>query len=357
MGISGKPVWQSQPAKTKSCILSLFSGAGGLDLGFEDVGFGVDLALDVRRDSIASYNLNRHGPTRGVVQDVRQATPELLDTLAAKTLRPVGVIGGPPCQSFSRATSNSDTDPRHDLPLHFVRIIRELNRRHPIQFVAFENVPGLLRQSHAGRFATIVDSLGHAGFRVFRTVLNACDFGVAQDRPRLIIVGLNRDLFPSIDWKSPAPQSEVSRTVRQAIGGLPGPTFWQRGLAASEIPHHPNHWCMVPKSKNFTSMGALVPGTARGRSFRTLEWEKPSPTVAYGNREVHIHPDCKRRLSVHEAMRLQGFPDRYVLHGTLSSQITQVSEAVPPPLALAVAQSIADALAEGAAGQGTPRAA
>ena len=73
----------------------------------------------------------------------------------------------------------------------------------------------------------------------------------------------------------------------------------------------------------------------------TLQWDAPSLTVAYGHREVHIHPGCHRRLSVFEAMRLQGFPDDYELVGTLSAQITQVSEAVPPPLAEAVARAVA----------------
>ena len=67
--------------------------------------------------------------------------------------------------------------------------------------------------------------------------------------------------------------------------------YFEHGLLPADIPVHPNHWCMTPKSKNFTTPGALVPGTARGRSFRTLDWEQPSPTIAYGHREVHVHPD------------------------------------------------------------------
>ena len=85
-------------------------------------------------------------------------------------------------------------------------------------------------------------------------------------------------------------RSSVPLTVRNVIGKLREPKYWERGLDPSLIPVHPNHWCMVPKSKNFTTRGALVQGTARGRSFRTLDWTQPSPTVAYGNREVHVHP-------------------------------------------------------------------
>jgi hypothetical protein len=162
----------------------------------------------------------------------------------------------------------------------------------------------------------------------------------AQDRPRLILVGYNARLFPGLEWTPPRPTQSVPLTVRSVIGKLREPKYWERGLDPSSIPVHPNHWCMVPKSKNFTTRGALVQGTARGRSFRTLDWTQPSPTVAYGNREVHVHPSGRRRLSVYEALLLQGFPPEYELLGTLSAQISQVSEAVPPPLAQAVAASI-----------------
>jgi DNA (cytosine-5)-methyltransferase 1 len=101
---------------------------------------------------------------------------------------------------------------------------------------------------------------------------------------------------------------------------------------------------MTPKSRNFHTPGALIPGTSRGRSFRTLDWEQPSPTVAYGNREVHVHPDGRRRLSVYEALLLQGFPTTYELQGSLSDQVTQVSEAVPPPLGPAIGESVKQAL-------------
>jgi DNA (cytosine-5)-methyltransferase 1 len=78
-----------------------------------------------------------------------------------------------------------------------------------------------------------------------------------------------------------------------------------------------------------------------GRSFRKLNWNEPSPTVAYGHREIHVHPDGKRRLSIYEAMLLQGFPEKkFELAGTLSEQVTQVSNAVPPPVAGAIAKTI-----------------
>ena len=96
-------------------------------------------------------------------------------------------------------------------------------------------------------------------------------------------------------------------------------------------------------------MAQLRPEGAQraGRSFRRLEWDKPSPTVAYGHREIHVHPDGRRRLSIFEAMRLQGFPTDFVLEGTFSSQVEQVSNAVPPPLAEALATAIKVAMRKG----------
>jgi DNA (cytosine-5)-methyltransferase 1 len=120
------------------------------------------------------------------------------------------------------------------------------------------------------------------------------------------------------------------------IGELPEPMRFARGHSPSEFGLPANHWCMNPRSPKFGADAA----SGKGRSFRRLDWDKPSWTVAYGNREVHVHPNGKRRLSVYEAMLLQGFPTSYELRGTLSDQIRLVSDAVPPPLAQAIATSV-----------------
>lgn len=330
-------------AGCKRELISLFCGAGGLDLGFELAGFSVAAAIDVRDFSIASYNHNRTLKT-GHVGDVTTLSAKALDRLAGRTLAPAGIIGGPPCQSFSRAAHSADDDHRHLLPLEFARILFELNARAPVEFFTFENVPGLLKDKHSERYRRILDAFEKAGFSVSKAVLNASAFGVAQNRPRLILVGFNKALFPALEWRAPDATTPTATPVKDVIKQLPAPTYWTRDVDRASITPHPNHWCMMPKSKNFRTPGALVPGTSRGRSFRTLAWDEPSPTVAYGNREVHVHPDGKRRLSVFEALLLQGFPASYELCGSLSDQITQVSEAVPPPLGHAVAESVKQAL-------------
>jgi DNA (cytosine-5)-methyltransferase 1 len=328
----------------KKPLLSLFCGAGGMDLGFEEAGFEIGAAFDIRCDAVASYNRNRQRAVARVT-DIRRLEPE---DVALAIGVPFGVIGGPPCQSFSIANSAHDGgDPRHRLPFRYARVISELNQSNGVSFFVFENVPGLLSKRYAHRFAHLKAALSRAGFNVTHHVLDAKDYCVPQTRQRLFVVGINKHLYGSLWWQPPDPRrNNIPLSVRAAIGGLPEPTRFREYSPGDVLPFHPNHWCMTPKSQKFTRSGALLQGKSSNRSFKVLSWEKPSLTVSYGNREVHIHPNCHRRLSVFEAMRLQGFPDCYVLDGSLSSQITQVSEAVPPPLARAVAESLKWQLAQ-----------
>ena len=316
-------------------LLSLFCGAGGLDAGFEAEEFEIALAFDLREDSVASYNHNRERPARGHVGDVSKLTPAKLDRLHGATFAPEGVIGGPPCQSFSRAnTVYLDADPRHSLPLAYAKLLKTLNERSPVKFFVMENVTGLMSDRHAHRLRRMEKAFDNAGFSLSHAVLLATDYETPQIRERLFVVGLNRELYGEAKWSPPAKVVAADGrrpNVQGAIGHLPEATFYDRKLTPSDIPHHPNHWCMRPKSAKFTTPGALRPGNGNNRSFKTLAWESPSPTVAYGHREVHIHPECHRRLSVYEAMLLQGFPKNYELVGSFSSQIVQISEAVPPP--------------------------
>jgi DNA (cytosine-5)-methyltransferase 1 len=332
-------------------LLSLFCGAGGLDLGFEQAGFEIGLAFDINEDGIASYKRNRPHAQGVHCESVRDLTLARLDELHGGPFAPEGVIGGPPCQSFSQAThSVLDNDPRHELPLVYARLIGQLNARNPVQFFVMENVPGLASDKHSHRLDEIKRTLDNSGFTVFEHTLNARDYNTPQSRERIFLVGLNRETVPGAIWTPPAPTTAnpATVTVASAIAGLPEPKHFERKADPSTFPHHPNHWCMRPKSAKFTTPGALIPGRSGARSFKTLSWNEPSYTIAFGNREVHIHPGCHRRLSVYEAMRLQGFPEDFVLLGTMSSQFNQVSEAVPPPLAHAVAASVQQLLAQAA---------
>jgi DNA (cytosine-5)-methyltransferase 1 len=324
-------------SNTSPTVLSLFCGAGGLDLGFRREGFKVLLACDKFPAAVASYNLNTR-PKVGVVTDLSMLTTPKLSELITKTTpgrRLSGVIGGPPCQGFSRGNVCKDpSDPRNRLPFKYADILGELNAESPLDFFVFENVMGLVNSTHRSRFEQILRQFEGAGFRVFHHELDASSFSVPQVRRRLFIVGLNAALFPQVEFVFPKGKKRRV-TVRDAISGLPRPTYFSRELGPEDVPYHQNHWTMRPKSPKFTSASSND-----GRSFRRLGWDAPSPTVAYGNREIHVHPDGGRRLSIHEAMLLQGFPATYRLVGTFSEQVTQVSNAVPPPVASALARKI-----------------
>lgn len=322
-------------------LLSLFCGPGGLDEGFKKAGFTTKIAFDIDQECVNTFNRN-HGQEKTVAYkyDLRDLTPDAIYELAGEDFEPTGVVGGPPCQSFSVSNVHqSDDDPRHSLPGTYAQLLKKLNKKRPISFFLFENVPGLLGPRHRHRYEEFKKLFRSAGFDIYENTLNAKHYGVPQERERVFIVGINKKLHPKAKWIWPDAQEKIY-TVRDTIGALPEPIFNSKGLDCSNIPVHPNHWCMVPRSNKFTTAGALPEGGSWGRSFRTLKWDEPSWTVAYGNREVHVHPKGHRRLSMYEAMLLQSFPHDYVLTGNISAQTRLVSEAVAPQMAWHLAAAI-----------------
>lgn len=321
----------------KPSVVGLFCGAGGLDLGFRQAGFHVALACDSDKAAVASYNLNTR-PKVGRLADLSTLKSEqlidLIDEVSPNSSL-AGVIGGPPCQGFSRGNAYGDPkDPRNKLPFRYASLLAALNNKFNLEFFVFENVMGLLNPRHEKRFKAIQRRFRDAGFRIFTQELNALSFGVPQRRRRLFIVGLNASLFPDVEFQFPRGRG-AARSVRDAISGLPRATLFRRGMTSKDVKCHPNHWTMQPRSKRLAQKNSND-----SRSFRRLEWDQESPTVAYGNREIHVHPEGGRRLTVLEAMLLQGFPHTYHLAGNFSEQVTQVSNAVPPPVARALARRI-----------------
>ena len=323
-------------------IVSLFCGPGGMDLGFRKQGFQPILAIDVDQAAVDTYNWNNR---RSIARqgDLLQLTDTEIINLIREVsggISPRGVIGGPPCQSFS--TSNvhhKRNDPRKKLPLRYASILGALNREFNLDFFVFENVLGLKSNKHKYHFRKLLKAFENVGFSIFEEELDASKFGVPQERHRVFIVGINKRLYPKIGFEFPCKDTDIPVTVRDVIEGLPAPAYFKRKIRVAEIPYHPNHWTMNPKSPKFKNGSNGI-----GRSFRRLHWDRPSWTVAYGHREMHVHPTGTRRVSVFEAMLLQGFPESYVLKGNLSQQVTQVSDAVPPPLAGAIAKAMRRAI-------------
>lgn len=317
-------------------IVSFFTGAGGLDLGFHQAGFETIFAADNNQAAVDTFNANTGYRDIACQQDLSSAsTKKIIKMIAKKSVRPTGVIGGPPCQGFSRGNCKSTAnDPRNGLPLKYAALVSSLRKEFDIDFFVFENVPGIKDVKHEATYWSLKNKLDKAGFILFENEVEASRFGVPQIRRRIVFVGINRIKYPSIDFIFPQGRKN-SITVCDVIGNIPEPLFFDKNLKPDQIPHHKNHWTMVPKSSKFN-----CDIWSNGRSFRRLLWHEKSPTVAYGHREIHVHPDGKRRLSIYEAMLLQGFPKEYWLKGNLSAQVEQVSNAVPPPVAKAIASAI-----------------
>jgi DNA (cytosine-5)-methyltransferase 1 len=328
---------QSLPHKLPS-IVSLFCGAGGLDLGFADAGFEIGFAADNMAAAIETHKRNFPDTTAEVI-DLATTCPNTVVERIKAAIQPgttIGVIGGPPCQGFSRSNPQSvANDPRNKLITHYCDIIFKLQTVFTVSFFVFENVLGIKDKKHAELYSNFLSVLEAHGFTIFEKIVHAVDYGVPQTRKRVIVLG-SSDGLNLLSLLDKGTRAAPCRTVRSALENLDEPIFFEHGLDASAFPKHVNHWTMKPRSKKFT---ADQP-TATGRSFRRLRWDAPSPTIAMGHREIPVHPDGKRRISIYEAMKLQGFPDTFEISGTLSAQVVQVSNAVPPPLALAVATSI-----------------
>ncbi|QLH49380.1 MAG: DNA cytosine methyltransferase [Candidatus Accumulibacter cognatus] len=338
---NGECKLHSASCTTLPKIVSLFAGAGGLDRGFKEAGFTISVAIDVADAAIRTHKKN-FPRTKAVVGDLIEMQPAGVVEHVKERLMPgqrIAVIGGPPCQGFSRANVNSLTnDPRNKLPKLYLDIVEALQNLYTVEFIVFENVLGIRDKKHETTYKALVNGITALGFDVTEKELCAIDFGVPQNRWRVILSGMR-----SGQCYSPVrPRKRKGfATVRQAIGGLEAPAYFKRNLDPKDIPVHPNHWTMQPKSPRFENP---EPGIAEQRSFKRLEWDAPSRTIAFGHREIHVHPHGHRRLSIYEAMLLQGFPKEFVLEGNLSEQVEQVSNAVPPPLARSVAHAVKRAL-------------
>ncbi|MFK3821260.1 DNA cytosine methyltransferase [Pseudomonas yamanorum] len=319
-------------------VVSLFCGAGGLDLGFTNMGFEVCYAADYDHAAIKTYNHN-HPDNTGHVIDLLETTVEQLSTTISEQCgegaQIAGIIGGPPCQGFSRANNARHVDdPRNQLALKYAAIVNHFFHKFGLKFFVFENVPEIGTGINSPFLKGLRAALS-LNFDIYERELNSSHYQVAQVRKRLFIVGVYKGAALG-GFEFPAPSEMHVKVVSDVINGLPEPVFSSNGLKAETIPFHQNHWTSRLKSKRF-EVGVVA---SRSRSFVKLDWNKPSRTVAYGNREIHVHPDGRRRLSIFEALQLQGFPFDYVLLGNMSQQVRQVSNAVPPPVAEEIAKAI-----------------
>lgn len=319
-------------------IVSFFAGAGGLDLGFEKAGFNVVWANEYDKDIWETYEKNH----KNTVLDRRS----IVNIESDEVPKCDGIIGGPPCQSWSEAGSlRGINDKRGQLFYDFIRI---LEAKQPKFFLA-ENVSGMLLERHREALKNIKKMFKNAGYRLSFKLLNASDFGVPQDRKRVFFVGIREDL--GFEFKFPQPLRKKV-TLKQAIADLkdsvvPAKDGNKTNKESFKIPNH--EYMTGGFSSMFMSRN------------RVRSWDEQSFTIQAGGRHAPIHPqapkmkfieqnrrvfvpgkeDLYRRLSVRECARIQTFPNDFIFYyNNISVGYKMIGNAVPVNLAKHIATSI-----------------
>jgi len=298
-------------------VVSLFSGAGGLDLGFIQAGHRIVWANDLFHDAVSTYRANIGNHI--IEQDIKEIPSEAIPDCDI-------VIGGFPCQGFSVAnTGRYADDERNVLYLQLLRVVHD---KQPLFFLA-ENVKGILSLEQGAVFENILNDFRYLNYQVQFKVLNAADFGVPQRRERVIIVGVRNDLDFHFEYPEPNHSKGGANglpnwvSVRDAIEHFPNPD------GPNNIPNH-----TYSKYK-------LVFNGFLGK--RRINPDLPSPTITArgddkGGVVVHAHYNGERRMTGRELAAIQTFPDNFEFQGTNSSVYRQIGNAVPPLLAYYIAK-------------------
>jgi DNA (cytosine-5)-methyltransferase 1 len=328
--------------------IDLFAGAGGLSEGFRPEGFRVALAVDADRHAAQTYRANHPG-VPVAEKDIGELDARAIRDLAAGGTRIDVVMAGPPCQGYSAAGKRIPEDRKNFLFRQVGRLAEELGA----EFVVMENVPGLNRVNGERFLRRIMDSLRRRGFSTGRHLLNAQDFGVPQRRRRYIFLARKRGSGPRP--LAPAPNTWVKHEpglLRKRLEDLPA---FEPGTSAEYhlLPdgrHVLNGSTMRHSPRVVRKIAQIKPGEGP-ISYRRLGADAARTLIA-GHRALPVHPWLDRTISVREAARIQGFRDDYVFCGPRWVQPLQVANAVPPPLAGAIARAISRSRDGGQAGEG-----
>ena len=358
-------------------IFSFFSGAGFLDLGFEREMFEIMLVNECNKEFLNAYkfarqNMNMKSPKYGYFcNDINcllegESKIWLTDKVVTEKKKGlVGFIGGPPCPDFSVAGKNEGISGKNGiLTSSYKKIILQ---QEP-DFFVFENVKGLwTTQKHRKEYEKIKRSFRSKGYILIDKLVNALDYGVAQDRERIILFGIKFDLVDqtrknallklkkSFNWgikqncdqkhrnQCEWPETDCfaeNSVITQPMNIIPELCieYWFR---KNDVYSHYNaDDYFRPKSMN--RFNTIQEGDVSKKSFKRLHRWRYSPTAAYGNNEVHLHPYHARRISVAEALAIQSLPKEYVINKSLSKSdmFKTVGNGVPYLLARGIACSI-----------------
>lgn len=331
--------------KKRFNVLSLFSGCGGLDLGFERAGFRIPIANEFDKTIWDTFKIN-HPQTRLIQGDIRTVDEaEFSGDID-------GIIGGPPCQSWSVAGSQKGiADARGQLFYDYIRILRKVSPK----FFLAENVSGMLAAKNQGAVKNILKLFDECGYDVSLNLVNAKDYGVAEERKRIFYIGFRKDLKVHFDFPKGSTVDDCKKiSLKDVISDLQNSAV----PAAKRNKHNPE---AINNNEYFT--GAFSP-IFMSRN-RVKSWTEQAFTVQASGRQCQIHPQapkmekvgpntCRfvsgkenlyRRMTVREVARIQGFPDDFkFIYEDVNDAYKIIGNAVPVHLAYEIALAIRKAL-------------
>lgn len=326
-------------------VISLFSGCGGLDLGFKRAGFKVPVANEFDSTIFETFKVN-HPHTHLIEGDVRKVTKE--DILPFIEGEVDGIIGGPPCQSWSEAGSlRGIEDDRGQLFFDYIRILKDFNPK----FFLAENVSGMLANRHNEAVQNLLKMFEDTGYDVTLTLVNAKNYGVAEERKRVFYIGFRKDLQVKFVFPKGSTEDDSRKiTLKDVIWDL------QETAVPAGVKNYHNPEA-VNNNEYFT--GSYSP-IFMSRN-RVKGWDEQAFTVQASGRQCQLHPqapkmrkfdknDCRfvegcehlyRRMTIREVARVQGFPDdfKFIYHNT-NNAYKMIGNAVPVNLAYEIAVAI-----------------
>lgn len=378
-------------------VISLFSGAGGMSIGFRNAGLQPCFAADVNADACATYEVNLGLKSHNL--DLGAADADRLHNLLSPFRGCMAVIGGPPCQGFSTAGSRRGDDPRNKLVFRYLDVVDLLRPR----WFLFENVEGILTSGEGRSLHDLTGCLIDRGYTVRIEKLNFAAFGLPQSRKRVIIMGnriglrfnfpaethsfsagkhKSRTLMPfgpsfadAVDDLPQArveeaairferrPTSRFAASAREGAGAVThhyaSPSPSERARYAQLLPDQTmkdlpeGAWHASYRARAFRRVMDGTPTEKRGGApagVRRLIANDAAPTITGAASREFVHPTEDRPLTLREAARLQGFSDRFTFSGSRSSIATQIGNAVPPLGAALLARILTES--DGSAGSG-----
>ena len=354
-------------------VISLFSGAMGLDIGLGLAGLNVAIGQDFEPACVDTIKANGHEVIGG---DIREIQPQsLLDKTGLNVGEPFMICGGPPCQPFSTAGKRLGiNDPRGSLFMDFIRMIDYIRPR----FFVMENVKGIMSaplkhvpgstkdpDDPEQKLGTVLDVIlsefNKLGYKTVYGILDAVNYGVPQFRERFVLIGSrdHEDIFLPLPTHFQMHQNPEYRwkTVGEAVRDIED----EDGECCSLTPERKKYLKMVPEGGNWRNLpedvvkaamgGAFESGGGKVGFYRRLSYDQPAPTITTAPAQkatMLCHPVKDRPLSVHEYARLQQFPEDWIFTGTTAAKYKQIGNAVPVGLAKAIGEAVI-AVADGTA--------